>query len=637
MENCSLSAIRENILNWYPFEKGQSALEIDAEGVSVAEMLRTKLEKVVSIKISVELTKIDLEEELEGSFDYVIIHGLFAPAVIAQIEKYLKTNGKLLLAVDNKLGLKYFNGAKDAYTEKYFSGLNNYKEDKRSYTFSKQEWKENLGVYGFPFVTFYYPYPDYRFPSEIFTDESICSNGYGRPYINIETDRYQLFDEDIVGKSLMKEKVRDIFANSFLLEASREAFESKVIYVKLNSERKEEFQIGTSIVKEKEEKKVKKYAIHPDAVEHIQRIYDNANVCGKGVVYLPAEKEETAVTFEFLKEDNLDSVISNAIAKQEKESIHVIIDKFFDAYLQELEGKEIVVSYHNETFQKYFGDEELNKELLCVKNANIDVIMDNIYDIDGIYTLIDGEWIYPEWIPYVFIKWRAINELYSKHLTLSSLIPRDEMMEKNGIEVEDEAVYHSWAMHFAEVYVGSYKRRAYAKTITPISLDEIHREYRKQCVAIMSLYVDTGNGFSESEKLSQEIEIKDGCFAVTFMSDILKNAKKLRFDPTEGVGCVVNIKQLSEGVKVTGNNAWDNNEDGNVFADLDPQYYIDVQLSSTEIKISGTMQIMSKEELLRWLIANNEKLSREINTAPYCATNLKEFVKRKFKILFDKD
>ena len=92
-----------------------------------------------------------------------------------------------------------------------------------------------------------------------------------------------MFDEYAVGKTLLKEQVREVFANSFLVEASKESFESEVIYAKMNVERRPEFQIGTSIVRDADQKSVLKYAIHPKAKAHIDKVCDTTHFDGKKV------------------------------------------------------------------------------------------------------------------------------------------------------------------------------------------------------------------------------------------------------------------------------------------------------------------------------------------------------------------
>lgn len=681
-----LSAIRENILNWYPFSKNESAIEIGAGCGAITGMLCRKLGKVVSVDLSKRRSTINYERhkdydnleiivgnfndmELEEQYDYVVLNGVFEYAIsftdsekpyhdfLCHISRFLKPKGKFLISIENKLGLKYFNGAKEDHTGNYFLGLNDYHGNETVRTFSKTELEEILGDEGYTYTKFYYPYPDYKFPNEIFTEESMNSNQYGRPYINIETGRYWLFDEYAVGKNLLKENVRNIFANSFLVEASKELFDSEVIYAKMNVEREPQFQIGTSIVKEGEEKRVCKYAIHPMAEQHINQICETTKFNGNHVVYLPAEKIEQGISFDFIYEKNQDAVISELIKRKESDLICDTVNRFFAAYLDEFNEQENTAAFYSDTFKKYFGEEHSKKEFLCIKNSNIDVIMDNVYELNGKYVLIDGEWIYPEALPYAFVKWRAVNELYSKHVELESLVSRTEMMEKSGVSVEDEKLFFAWAIHFAEEYVGSSQRRQWAKEMKNISLDEIHQKIRAQKVCNMSVYVDSGEGFSEEGKLYQDVDIVDGAFSVTFTDERLKDAKRLRFDPIEGRICVAKIDKLSEGLKLVDDNSRETSEEGNLFINLDPQFYIEVLSECGSVSIKGSLMLLKEDEIIKWiqkmderhvqevgiyqekntkLEQENVKLSEENERNAYYANSTKAFIKRKIQLKLGK-
>ena len=60
-----LTPIRENILNWYPFTKEQSAIEIGAGCGAITGMLCRKLGKVVSVDLSKRRSKINYERHKE--------------------------------------------------------------------------------------------------------------------------------------------------------------------------------------------------------------------------------------------------------------------------------------------------------------------------------------------------------------------------------------------------------------------------------------------------------------------------------------------------------------------------------------------------------------------------------------------
>jgi hypothetical protein len=140
--------------------------------------------------------------------------------LLEKAKKLLLQDGKILLAVENKLGIKYFSGAPETYSHKFFIGLNNFHGYDIIRTFSKSELIELCNLAGFFYINFYYPYPDHVFPLEIYTDESPISFGSIYADNDIDTERFSFFDEQKLLALLEKEKSAKIFSNSFLLEIS---------------------------------------------------------------------------------------------------------------------------------------------------------------------------------------------------------------------------------------------------------------------------------------------------------------------------------------------------------------------------------------------------------------------------------
>ena len=72
-----------------------------------------------------------------------------------------------------------------------------------------------------PELQFYYPYPDYKFPSVIYSDECLPKEGeLNDNRRNIDRDRYVFFNELSAYNTLIAEGLFQEFSNSFLLIAS---------------------------------------------------------------------------------------------------------------------------------------------------------------------------------------------------------------------------------------------------------------------------------------------------------------------------------------------------------------------------------------------------------------------------------
>ena len=138
------------------------------------------------------------------------------------IKKYLKPNGKLILAIENKFGLKYWAGAREDHTGRCFDSIEGYPHDKSVQTFGKLELTNLLNCVGFTNLEYYYPMPDYKIPSTIYSDHYLpdTTTHFDLYSPNFDQDRYRLFNENLVYGSIVKNNMFGFFANSFLVMAS---------------------------------------------------------------------------------------------------------------------------------------------------------------------------------------------------------------------------------------------------------------------------------------------------------------------------------------------------------------------------------------------------------------------------------
>ena len=137
-------------------------------------------------------------------------------------KSYLKPNGKLLIAIENKFGLKYWAGAREDHTGRFFDSIENYPNDKEIQTFGKDELDNLIKSVGFEEARFYYPMPDYKLPKIIYSDDYLPKTDdlFDIFSPNFDQDRVVLFNEKEAFKNIIKNNQFPFFANSFLVEAS---------------------------------------------------------------------------------------------------------------------------------------------------------------------------------------------------------------------------------------------------------------------------------------------------------------------------------------------------------------------------------------------------------------------------------
>lgn len=641
-----LSDLRQNILNWYPFAPNSQVLEIGSGCGAITEALCRGSEKVVSVELSKRRASINYERNkkyenlhiyvgnlndmvFNERFDYIVLNGVFEYAIsftkdsnpyvlfLKNALRFLKEDGKILIAIENKFGLKYFAGAPEDHMGQYFAGVNGYEENDAVRTFTKSEIKDILGEAGLWNTKFYYPYPDYKFPNEIFTDESFKGFGYGRDYYNLNSHRFELFHEAYVAEKLAQEGVADVFANSFLIEATRESIpcDRNVIYAKINCDRNEQFRIITSIEQSEDGLRVTKSAVNEKSVAHIENIYQisrESAASSPKVKNVPTTLEAGKVSYRYMSKSNLDQRIEGLIEREDIGSVLAELKKFFDIVFAEKEKQ----FYDTEEFRNIFGDKKLCQEnsekRFCINPANIDLICSNVFcNEDGSYEVIDCEWVFPMNIPVDFIVWRCVNELYTQHPELQKLMKAEELLHEFDITQEEAAVYREWTLHFVNEYVGTGTLESYHIPKTTISLNDIEKHILHRTHMESYLYVDTGNGYSEENKILAESDLVEDGFCLHFSCEKAVHqtegllARSLRWDPIEGSLCKLQVESCEcNGEKVQLKAVGSELSDGDcscglwdVFLNGDPQYTFEVNsVKLHDVVIKGKIVFYNETE-----------------------------------------
>lgn len=246
------SDIRKNILSWYPFTPNAKILEIGTGCGAITGLFCEKNLQITGVESSKRRAMITayrnkeypnleinvgnfVEMNFPEHYDYITMIGvleyanMFLPEssnsfidMLSKARQMLNNDGKLFIAIENRLGMKYFAGAPEDHIGKKFIGIENYPEKNKVQTFSKSELEEILISGGFANLEWHYPYPDYKLPRQIFSDEflptaELLSDGIA----SYDVQRLQLFNERKAIQSLAGEKEFGFLGNSFLVVASR--------------------------------------------------------------------------------------------------------------------------------------------------------------------------------------------------------------------------------------------------------------------------------------------------------------------------------------------------------------------------------------------------------------------------------
>lgn len=202
-------------------------------------------------------------------FDWVLLVGVleYAPVFsnaadsIADVLRHatglLAPTGRLVVAIENKLGLKYFNGCAEDHVGIPFHGLQGLYGDRSPRTFGRAELAGRIRDAGLPEIKFFYPFPDYKLPRIVLTDAALDDPQFdaagtlaclqARDYGGAS---HRLFDEALVAREAARNGVLGDLSNSFLVIAARESIAcDDVLAVAFAAQRDAEFAIETRFVR----------------------------------------------------------------------------------------------------------------------------------------------------------------------------------------------------------------------------------------------------------------------------------------------------------------------------------------------------------------------------------------------------
>lgn len=247
-----LAKDRENIMSPIVLSKDDSVLEIGSGCGAITTALLKRAGSVDCIELSRRRSLINAYKNinsdnlkiyvgnfqdirLEKKYDVITLIGVleYSPlyiggptpfmSMLKKIKSMLKENGRVIIAIENRLGLKYFAGAEEDHLGKEFIGIEGYAENSTVKTFSRNELIKLFNNSGFRDINFYYPFPDYKFPKVIYGENREPSKDeISTIYSNYSSDKFCAFDELKAWYSLVDTDDWKFFANSFLIEIKTE-------------------------------------------------------------------------------------------------------------------------------------------------------------------------------------------------------------------------------------------------------------------------------------------------------------------------------------------------------------------------------------------------------------------------------
>ena len=247
-----LSPSRGNIVLPMDLDSSKSVLEIGSGMGAITAAVSRKCKNVDCVDMSLIRCKANayrnkdrknvkifvgdiMQYETTATYDVVLLIGVLEyagvysdsdepfAAMLKLCKRFLKPGGTLYIAIENRLGIKYFAGCNEDHLGVPFAGIEGYIGDTRIRTFSRTELKDLTSEAGFVDPYFYYPFPDYKLPIVIYSDDYLPSEALSLPSVgNFDSDRLYCFNDTQALNSVGSTDEFRMLSNSFLLRVNKE-------------------------------------------------------------------------------------------------------------------------------------------------------------------------------------------------------------------------------------------------------------------------------------------------------------------------------------------------------------------------------------------------------------------------------
>lgn len=551
-----LSSLRENIVDWIPMNGKTKVLEVGSGCGAITGALARKAGQVTCVDLSRKRSMInayrhseyenitihvgnftDIEPDLPQDYDYICLIGVFEYGQSYMggekpFEKFLNIllphlapGGRIVIAIENKYGMKYFAGCKEDHLGTYFSGIENYAEGGGVRTFSRKGLEKIFAACKVNKYSFYYPYPDYKFMTTLYSDAYLPGKGELTNNLrNFDRDRMLLFNEKNAFDGVIQDGLFSLFANSYLAVIG-DRFDVK--YAKYSNDRAREFRIRTEICRDENGRiEVKKHPLSMEAEEHVRSMavaYENLKQKYGGgnlaINHCKLHERNGSIwaSFEFIQGTPLSELMDKCLEKGDIDGFHSL----FRQYVERIG--------YNQTFAV----------------SDFDMVFSNIMVKGEKWTVIDYEWTFGKEVDVRELAFRAVY-CYLLEDEKRNKLNLDLILKELGITEEEAEYYKEQERDFQKFVTGQRKSMAEIRELTGAKIFRPGKWVEKYedtgSVLRVQIYEDSGNGFSE-ERSYFIPEAYQGENLIETEISVSGNVAVLRIDPAMAA-CMVKIKEL---------------------------------------------------------------------------------------------
>ncbi|WP_020589362.1 adenylyltransferase/cytidyltransferase family protein [Desulfobacter curvatus] len=442
----------KGLLNWYPFKTDSSILQIIDKPDSLTDLLKTMSSSVTVMTLEDVAV---LNSAFAKKFDYIVtvnmIERALEPAKLLDTLAFgLASGGRLLLGADNRLGLKYFCGDRDPFTNQSFDGIEKYRKINKSdlircggRNYSRFELAQMLDKAGLQNRHFLSVFPNLSMPQIICSENFLPNEDLGiRIFPRYHHPDSVFLEEQFLYTDLIRNGLFHQMANSFLIECTKGEGLNKIDYVTVSMDRGKEHAMATVIQGED----VVKKPLYPQGLKKLENIMRNADLLEKrGLNIVKGKVSENAYTSKYVQGEVAMNYLRR-LARTDADEFNAKLDMFVDEILKssiQIEPKDNWKNISGPIFNEGF----------------LDLVPLNSFYVNGKFIFFDQEFC-EHGYPAKAIIFRSIVIIFMGNFEQESLVKKSHLWNKYGLE-KDIEVWRRLEIEFIRVLRNTTELRQY--------------------------------------------------------------------------------------------------------------------------------------------------------------------------------
>ncbi len=421
-----IRGIQKGLLQWYDFQSFAKVLFVGEADSPLAECMKEKGLEVVCVAFPDTLSE-EWKGENKDKFDYLVsmtdLEKHEEPIwILSQWKRLMKSDGHLLIGMNNRLGLRYFCGDRDCYTERNMDGIEDYrrayvrKEDVfRGRMYDRNTLKEMLKDAGLDCVQFFSVLSDLYNPAHIFAEDYLPNEDLAnRVFPTYHSPDTVFLDEEPLYEQMIRNGMFHQTANAYLIECALDGELSDVNQVTASTERGRENALFTVIYKSG---MVEKRAAYAEGRERLGLLEEHGRDLEQHGLRVIAGKVEDGIYRMPYVSAQSGQLYLKELLFQDKGKFLEAMDHFRDLILQSSEIEKADT-----------GD----GEGAVLRRGYLDLIPLNSFFIDGEFVFYDQEFC-EEHYPANVLLLRMVSSFYLGNAEFQKILPREEMFHRYGL------------------------------------------------------------------------------------------------------------------------------------------------------------------------------------------------------------